>query len=271
MRISGPIQVGVAASLNCSVGSYYSDVDNICQECGICPENEVEAEPCTSTRNTICHCKTGYYRLYPTWSFLQDTCQECRSCGNRQIVINCTESSDTLCGDCPLNYFLYNATFCAPCSICSEGDPFAIRMIDCQEAGLPPWQQCAPKMVTDSVFVFNTSYVPSAATQSTFLTSSTVDAVNNGNVQNPTEGIIIAGWMTASLSVLMLAVCCCTCVCCLWSVQRCALCRNHGTLFEVTGCWSSKCTQHSRSSSGTQRIPAAECDAIPLSEFALAL
>ena len=267
-----PLQVSVAASLNCSAGSYYSDVDNSCKECGICPESEVEAEPCTPTWNTICHCKPGYYRLYPTWSFFKDTCQECRRCGNRQVVINCTESSDTLCGDCPLDYFLYNATFCAACSICSEGDPFAIRMIDCQEAGLPPWQQCAPQMVTDSVFVFNTSYVPSVATQSTFVSSSTVDAVNDGDVQNPTEGIIIAGWMTASLSVLMLAVCCCTCACCLWSVQHCALSRRHETVSDVTGCCPQKCTQRLRTSSGTQTVPTTESDAVPLplmSKFAL--
>ena len=146
-------------------------------------------------------------------------------------------------------------------------------MKDCEESGLPPWQQCAPKMVASSVFVFNTTYIPINATQPTFLTSSTVDAVNDGIAQDPTDGIVIAGWMTVSLTVLMLAVCSCTCVCCLWSLRCCTLCRRlsrrHETVSMVTGCCPSKCKQRSRTSSGTQVEQAAESDAVPLplSEF----
>ena len=136
-------------------------------------------------------------------------------------------------------------------------------MKDYEESGLPPWQQCAPKMVASSVFVFNTTYIPINATQPTFLTSSTVDAVNDGIAQDPTDGIVIAGWMTVSLTVLMLAVCSCTCFCCLWSLQCCALCRGlsrrHETVSMVTGCCPSKCKQHSRTSSGTGRTSSREC------------
>ena len=263
---ASPSQVGVAMSLNCSAGSYHSDPDSSCRVCGICPENELLTEPCTPIRNTICHCKPGYYRLYPTWSFWLDTCMECSSCGNRPVVANCTESHNTLCGDCPLYYFLYNDTFCAPCSVCSEGDPFAIRMKDCREAGLPPWQQCSPKMVTSSGFIFNTT-IPSKATQPTFLTSSTVDAVNNGGVQDPTDGIIIAGAVTVSLTGVMVSVSVLACLCCTCAMYRphCAQCRRRGNGPRLTCCWRISSTQRSRTSSVTRITPASDAEA--LSEF----
>lgn len=266
-----PLQVGVAASLNCSEGSYYSESDNSCKQCGICPENELQTEPCTATQNTVCHCKPGYYRLYPTWGYLRDTCIECSICGNRQVVANCTDSHNTQCGDCPLNYFLYNATLCAPCSTCFEGDPFAIRMKDCQEAGLPPWHQCSPQTVT-TIFLFNSS-IPPQATQPTFVTSSTVDSVNTGVVQPPNNGIFIAGAITVSLSGVMLAVSTLTCTCCLTVIfrQRCARhlrtihqlcckpCRKQRNEARAMCCCPIKCTQRHRTSSAADAETLCKC------------
>ena len=194
---------------------------------------------------------------------------ECSICGNRQVVANCSESQDTECGDCPLDYFIYNATLCAPCSICIQDDPFAIRMKACEESGLPPWHQCSPKVVTSSdIFIFNTT-IPAGATQPTFVSSSTVDSVNGGAVQETPQGIVIAGWTTVSLTLVMVVVCMCTCGCCAMAVycQRrprhphCTQCRKQRNGSGGMCCCPVTSAQRQRPRSGT-----AGSDAEPLCE-----
>uniref|UniRef100_A0ACB8EDZ1 Uncharacterized protein n=1 Tax=Sphaerodactylus townsendi TaxID=933632 RepID=A0ACB8EDZ1_9SAUR len=74
-----------------------------CLEC-IFDAHQVVEKKCTPEQNRVCGCQRGYYRINDNDADPTDfNCQLCTdSCVtlNRQIQTNCSEYSDTVCGNC---------------------------------------------------------------------------------------------------------------------------------------------------------------------------
>lgn len=106
--------------------------------------------PCSNTSDTVCKaCIEGlqYSTFDPTIN--NTLCINCTNCTAQHRLKEgaCSVTGDAVCGECLEKYFLYvdsegNAD-CRRCSRC-PGDGGAVHWYECEQAGLPLEQQCAP-------------------------------------------------------------------------------------------------------------------------------
>lgn len=117
-----------------------------CIPCSTCGDREETVQPCTSVSDTVCGtCSEGQYSNNGTVK----RCRNCTNCSlhNREQVSPCSASGDAICGSCYRYYFLtvdsYDRAVCKKCSPCPMNAE-VVRWYDCERAGLPLDQQCAP-------------------------------------------------------------------------------------------------------------------------------
>ncbi|XP_023072491.1 tumor necrosis factor receptor superfamily member 10D-like isoform X4 [Piliocolobus tephrosceles] len=82
----------------CTEGVDYTNASNSepsCLPCAVCKSDEEEMSPCTTTSNTVCHCKPGSFRNGNS----TEMCQKCSTgCPRGKIMVNdCTPWSDISC------------------------------------------------------------------------------------------------------------------------------------------------------------------------------
>ncbi|XP_029928936.1 tumor necrosis factor receptor superfamily member 1A [Myripristis murdjan] len=103
----------------CEEGETFMDQMNYtpnCKICKRCKKYEVMVSPCSKERNTVCRCKTGFYKevIGPG----TDQCIKCHSCGLREIqTYACTPENNTVC-ECEKGYYRHK-TQCLPCKDCT--------------------------------------------------------------------------------------------------------------------------------------------------------
>ena len=120
-----------------------------CIPCSRCEDGEEMTAPCTPISDTICtRCSEGQYSHYSVDQDVRN-CTNCTNCSlqNREQSSPCSVSKDATCGSCLKYYFLTvnsnDQAVCMKCSKCPR-NVVAIHWNDCQRAGLPQDQQCAP-------------------------------------------------------------------------------------------------------------------------------
>lgn len=106
----------------CPNGTYSDRINSTrCYQCEICRgRHNIPTKPCSSTTNSICNCKPGYYFQY---SVLY--CSKCRTCGiGRGVKKNCTRNSNTVCAPCEKGTYSDSKDLsrCKPCTKCKKGD-----------------------------------------------------------------------------------------------------------------------------------------------------
>uniref|UniRef100_A0A667X0J7 Tumor necrosis factor receptor superfamily, member 1a n=1 Tax=Myripristis murdjan TaxID=586833 RepID=A0A667X0J7_9TELE len=83
----------------CEEGETFMDQMNYTPNCKICKRcksrYEVMVSPCSKERNTVCRCKTGFYKevIGPG----TDQCIKCHSCGLREIQTYCMHLCKGMC------------------------------------------------------------------------------------------------------------------------------------------------------------------------------
>ncbi|XP_037640937.1 tumor necrosis factor receptor superfamily member 1A isoform X3 [Sebastes umbrosus] len=99
----------------------YTDQMNFfpnCHRCKRCKgKHEVTVSKCERYRNTICQCKTGYYK--DNIDSQTSQCLPCKPCGQDEILKQtCTPEKDTVC-ECKENYYRVrrNCKLCNNCSV----------------------------------------------------------------------------------------------------------------------------------------------------------
>lgn len=100
----------------CIDGHTYMDAANYspnCAKCRKCKVTEVEITKCSHKTNTVCQCKTNYYKKNIT--LLDHQCVRCKKCGDGERETNaCTPEQNREC-DCKDYHYRVNATFCKLC------------------------------------------------------------------------------------------------------------------------------------------------------------
>lgn len=107
----------------CGVGTYL-DAINFSQNCFACRKCRTDVEDvisaCTIEKNTVCACKTGYYKKpinSITWS-----CRPCKKCvreNKERILKECGGEKNTEC-ECIDSYYRGENDKCLPCTNCTE-------------------------------------------------------------------------------------------------------------------------------------------------------
>lgn len=104
---------------HCGDGEYMDQMNFYpnCRRCKRCNKPyEVTFSKCAIDRNTICHCKTGYYKSKIDSETSQ--CLKCTPCGpDEKETSMCTPENNTVCG-CKENFHRVNGK-CIPCDTCT--------------------------------------------------------------------------------------------------------------------------------------------------------
>ncbi|XP_072442517.1 tumor necrosis factor receptor superfamily member 25-like [Chiloscyllium punctatum] len=79
----------------------FENYNSKCQSCTLCDkEFQIVLHNCTTVSNTVCGCQPHQYKQCHHVNCLSFYCQNCTKCSNRLITKNCSNNSDTHCGDC---------------------------------------------------------------------------------------------------------------------------------------------------------------------------
>ncbi|KAM5140689.1 tumor necrosis factor receptor superfamily member 1A isoform 1-T1 [Mantella aurantiaca] len=92
-----------------------------CKACRYClPQfGQIVLSNCTAQNNTQCGCPAGQFKQKSGNNFL---CQECTTCQNGTIAVECHDNKDTICR-CFHNFFMDPSEgSCRPCSECQGPD-----------------------------------------------------------------------------------------------------------------------------------------------------
>ncbi|XP_049336612.1 tumor necrosis factor receptor superfamily member 1A [Astyanax mexicanus] len=108
----------------CAEGTYLDAINSLekCFACRICKKDEDVVSACTIEKNTVCACKTGYYKKVInriTWS-----CKPCKKCvkeNKERIRRECGGEKNTEC-ECIDSYYR-GENKCLPCTNCTEKCP----------------------------------------------------------------------------------------------------------------------------------------------------
>ncbi|KAM9405220.1 tumor necrosis factor receptor superfamily member 1A [Salvelinus alpinus] len=111
---------GNSKCVPCEEGQTYrekSNYANTCLRCTRCVDNEEVVSSCKKSKNTMCHCKKGFYKNIinsGTWE-----CLTCETCGpGERETQPCTQENDRVC-ECEDFYFRDKKNkACHPCKIC---------------------------------------------------------------------------------------------------------------------------------------------------------
>ncbi|XP_078497073.1 tumor necrosis factor receptor superfamily member 25 [Lissotriton helveticus] len=133
----------------CAEGTYMDELNRKekCFRCNECNSNEFVEDACTSTSNTKCQCKAGFYRLQGT-----EECPECSKCVNRETTANCSGVNDTQCGECLPGFYEENNE-CRSCSELPIGNSNAVKICKLKKAENPPILITIGAVIT-SVIIF---------------------------------------------------------------------------------------------------------------------
>lgn len=143
---------GVEQSLSCRPKcktDQYILVNNLsgevsCRDCPVCPLGTGLARECGSIvddSNLIkCkECETG--KMFSD-ERAATQCKKCSTCSAKVVTKQCTNDSDSKCGECLHGYYKDNSTMrCAQCSYCC-GDDSDTRLQECIQQGMSSTQQC---------------------------------------------------------------------------------------------------------------------------------
>ena len=103
----------------CDEGSTYSSSQSHterCKNCRVCDENADLKSPCTTTNDTVCECRPGYY-----FERYEKICKKCDLCPEGfGIVKKCTPNHNTKCKKCQEGSYSDRRSNkgCRYCSVC---------------------------------------------------------------------------------------------------------------------------------------------------------
>lgn len=105
----------------CREGTYLDVLNYVwnCRACDTCITNEDVMSQCTREKNTVCRCKTGYYKY--VINSITRMCKPCKTCSAGERVRNeCNSERNTECECKDFHYRVGKSKECLPCTNCSK-------------------------------------------------------------------------------------------------------------------------------------------------------